>query len=152
MKGPAAIGPPPIVTDADRKQLLAALSPEARSRLEKLTPAEQWPVVADWARQARQTVRVRDARPIGNQRGRLDDDRLARFFEDGVSAEDRDRLMDLPAEEMQRQLLQLYLRQTRPPDGVGNRFDGKKRGPFGPPSGKRLPSDKSAAEPSSSNP
>ena len=40
---------------------------------------------------------------------RADDQCLAEFFEKGLNDQQRDQLLTLPSEEMQRKLLQMYL-------------------------------------------
>ena len=135
--------PPPKVTDEDWARLLKALSLESRARLEKLAPPEKWAVLADWARHALQArLAPRGGRgPLAQ----VDDERLAEFFEKKLSEPERDRLLNLPGEDMQRQLLQLYIRRTRPLDGAGPRSDGQKgrRSVLG---GKRTTSEKSEKE------
>jgi hypothetical protein len=111
-------------TDEDWTLLLAALNPESRDRLEKTKPPEQWQLVALWCRHAWQHFRPAPR----NMRGgppRVDDEGLADFFEK-LPGDQRDRLLNLPGEEMHRALLQLYLRQARPSDGPGSRGEGPK--------------------------
>ena len=114
------------MTDADLTRLRAQLSPQARKRLEDLpTPQQQWEQVAAWIRHG--------MHPPGAARGmhgpptNADDERLATFFEKVLTDEERDRLLSLPGEEMQRQLQRLYLTRTRPPGGPGRRPDGFNR-------------------------
>ncbi len=51
----------------------------------------------------------------------VDDERLADFFEKELADEERDRLLNLPGDEMQRELQRLYLTRTKPPDGSPRR-------------------------------
>ena len=155
---PPAGGKPPMITDNDLARLLAELSPEMRNRLQTLTPPEQWRTVASCARQVLR--RQATARSMRGPLSKDDDERLADFFEQ-LPTDERDRLLNLPGEEMQRALVQLYVRQTRAPEGAGVRPDGKKGrrsqgfdGPgFGGPGGKRPPPDKNGKEsPPSSTP
>jgi hypothetical protein len=141
--GQAAIsGKPPIMTDDDLTRLEQALSPEAREHFAGIKPADQWRVVSFWARQ---TLRAKRG-PLSKD----DDERLADFFEQ-LSPDERDRLLNLPGDEMQRTLLQLYGRQTRTTDGAGLRPDGQKgrrlgAPGFGNPGGKRPTPDKNGKE------
>jgi hypothetical protein len=140
---PAASTKPLLITDDDLARLLPEVTPEMRSRLES---PERWRVLAMSARQVlRRQVTGRSMRgPLTD----ADDERLADFFEE-LPQLDRDRLLNLPGEEMQRQLLQLYLnlRPARLPDGGGNRPDGQKGRRFGGQGGKRPPAEKSGKEP-----
>ena len=52
---------------------------------------------------------------------KADDEPLADFFEHELSDEERDRLLSLPGDEMQRELQRLYLTRTKPPDGSPRR-------------------------------
>lgn len=107
--------PPPMMTDDDWNRLLATLSPAARARLEKKPRSQQSQMLALWSRHALQhRISSRGLRVLP----RGDDERLADFFETGLSDEERDRLLSLPAEEMQRRLQQYYLMRHRPPEST----------------------------------
>ena len=58
---------------------------------------------------------IRQQHALGNF-SIVDDERLADFFEKELSDEERDRLLNLPGDEMQRELQRLYLTRTKPPD------------------------------------
>ncbi|MCE5268584.1 MAG: hypothetical protein LLG00_11930 [Planctomycetaceae bacterium] len=111
---------PKWVTENDLAQLQSQLSPAARTRLEELaTPDRQWEQIVTWTRHG--------PRPSGAAhatRGPFspDDERLAAFFEK-LEPQERDRLLSLPGEEMQRQLQRLYLTRTRPAAGQGHHPD-----------------------------
>lgn len=107
--------PPAGMTDDDLARLRGELSPELRKQLESLPSAEQWRRVADWLRYAmRQSTAARSMRgPLSE----ADDERLAEFFEKGLSDKERDRLLGMSGEEMQRELLRLFQMRTRPLDG-----------------------------------
>jgi anti-sigma factor RsiW len=109
-------GKPPFgMTDDDLARLRGELSPERRERLESLPTAEQWRRVAGWLRYAvRQNAA---ARSMHGQLSEADDERLAKFFETGLSDKERDRLLGMSGEEMQRELERLFLMRERPLDG-----------------------------------
>ncbi len=140
-RGPAADAGklPPWMTDADLARLRAQLGAEARKRLEDLpTPQQQWEQVAAWIHHGMHLPGA--ARGMHGPSTNVDDDRLATFFED-LPIEERDRLLSLPGEDMQRQLQRLYLTRTRPPGGPGRRPDGfnRPRRPTGEPPPKQPP-------------
>ena len=108
-EGPGKL--PSGMTDDDLVRLRGELSPELRKRLESLPTAEQWRRVAGWLRYA---VRQRSMHgPLSE----ADDERLAKFFENELSDKERDRLLGMSGEEMQRELQRLFLTRTRPLDG-----------------------------------
>jgi hypothetical protein len=117
---------PPLMTADDLTRLRDKLSPETQKRLEGKTPVEQWQLVAAWMRQGFRRAfegRLRGPLPQGS-----DDRRLAEFFEH-LSAEDRDRLLSLPGDEIQGALQQMFFNNRNgSPEGPGWR----NRGPGGP--------------------
>lgn len=109
-------GKPPFgMTDDDLTRLRGDLSPELRKRLESLPTAEQWRRVAGWLRSAvRQNMATRSMHgPLSEP----DNERLAEFFEKELDDKDRDRLLGMSGDEMQRELQRLYLMRTRPLGG-----------------------------------
>lgn len=109
-------GKPPFgMTDDDLSKLRGELSPELRSRLESLPTAEQWRRVAAWLRYAMRQNAA--ARSMHGPPSPADDERLAKFFETGLSDAERDRLLGMSGEEMQRELQRLFLMRERPFDG-----------------------------------
>ena len=102
----------PWMTVEDLSRLRAQLSPETQKRLETLPPAKQWELVANWIRQG-QGMR-HPSRGVHGPLPKASDDRLAEFFEKDLPEEERDRLLSLPGEEMQRELLRLFLRGPKP--------------------------------------
>jgi hypothetical protein len=107
------------ISDAEAAELRARLSPEARARLASRPAAEQSRLLAVWIRQAaRQQLGTRRGEGAALLSGL--DDRLADYFEFQLSPEERDRLMSLPAEEMQQRLRQLYLAQAKPAEPGGH--------------------------------
>jgi hypothetical protein len=117
--------PQGLLTEADLAKLRAALSPEAGQYLQTLPPDRQWRQVAEWMRHA---ARQRQAH---GAIARPNDEALANFFEHDLSDEERDRLLSLPGEEMQRELQRLYWNLTRPGPRGGS--------PHGPRSGGGRP-------------
>lgn len=115
---------PPMMTEKDLAELLAKLSPETRKRLEGKPPVEQWKLVANWMRQGPR--RSDEDRRMHGPLPKEEDERLAEFFEKGLSAEERDRLLAMPGEEMQLRLQKMYLDSARPksPPGANQRPDG----------------------------
>lgn len=98
------------ITDEDIAALGDTLSPLPAELLQRQSLAENRRLIAAWLRQ----VRRQKAIPV-------DDRALTEFFQQELSAEERDRLLRLPADEMQWQLRLSFLRAHRPP------------GPGGPP-------------------
>ena len=101
----------PLATDDELARLRERLSYATRRRLESLPTAEQWWLAASW-------LSFRSRRPGGFGMGRdeptrADDERLAEFFEKELSPQQRDRLLGLPADEMQRELHRLFLMRDR---------------------------------------
>jgi hypothetical protein len=94
---------PPMMTDRDLADLRKKLSPDVSKLLENKPTEEQWPLVILWARHA-----IRQQ--LGNKamRGPAADDYLADFFEHGLNDEERDRLLNMSGEEMQRELVRLF--------------------------------------------
>jgi hypothetical protein len=112
---------PAILTDADLAALRNRLSPETRSRLESLSPDEQWRRVVEWLRQGvRRPPGFRGGRGPRTKTDEAGDKRLETFFEKELTDQERERLMRLPGDEMQRELLQLF-RRIHPGEGAGRR-------------------------------
>jgi hypothetical protein len=119
---------PPMMTEKDLAELLTKLSPETRKRLEGKPPVEQWKLVAGWMRQGPR--RSDEDRRMHGPLPKEEDERLAEFFEKNLSAEERDRLLAMPGEEMQLRLQKMYIDSARPkpPPGPDQRSDGPRRG------------------------
>jgi hypothetical protein len=97
------------ITQYEKDRLLAALSPELRTKLKAKEPAEQARIIADLLREAASHEL---------------DEELAGFFESQIDEYERDRLMSLPAKEMYDSLSEQYsahLKQAQsadsPPQG-----------------------------------
>ena len=114
--------PAPMMTDDDLARLRTQLNPKTRERLESKTTAEQWREVAGLIRHF--AWQGAAARTMHGSRSEAHDERLADFFENGLRDADRDDLLALPNEEMQRELQRLYLMRTGNSNGV-------RRGPRG---------------------
>jgi hypothetical protein len=123
---------PPMVTEKDLARLRANLTSETRKRLEAMTPVEQWRLLADWMR--RGPWHPDDDRPVRNLLLKDDDERIADFFENDLSPDERDRLLAMPGDEMQWRLQEMFLSRSRLPEGPGRRGDG-------PPKRNRRPGD-----------
>jgi hypothetical protein len=145
----------PAITDADAAELraqLSQLSPELSSRLESKPAAQQSRVLEAWIRQAaRQQLVAQRGEGLSLLPGL--DNQLADYFEFQLSPEERDRLMSLPADEMQQRLRELYLTQTKSGEPGKGRADrpakGKRPAGPGPKSKKEArPAAKSPPEPS----
>jgi len=140
--------PQPDASELNR--LRQSLSAEARARLQPLPAAEQWQMVLGWVRQAA----VRQALGGGGKGGmRLaDEQELSRFFEEGLTEEQRDRVLGMPAELMQYELLRLYLGQhgkgPEPAGRHGERGQGKWPGLEGFPPRRKPPAERGGMPPS----
>jgi hypothetical protein len=118
---------PPLMKDEDlirlREQL--KLSPEALKSLEGKSIPQQWQQVAFWIHQG-----MRHAAMTRGFRGSLpkaDDEQLANFFENELDKQERERLLGLSGEEMQRELLHLFLTRTKPQGEPRHRPEGPHR-------------------------
>ena len=100
-----------ILTDDDLARLRASLSPSTRKRLEALPISEQWRQVALWIHQAARHPNVAPDRFLP----KTTDQRVSDFFENELSDEDRERLMNMPPEEMLRELHRLFFMRMGPP-------------------------------------
>jgi hypothetical protein len=113
-------GKAPSITDKEWADLLSKLSPATRSKLEPLPRAAQWRAVSglfvsfmlhqDAARHAGVPIRS------------VSEEELAQFFERELKPEDRERLLSLSGEDMQRALGRKYIEwkvRQLPPLGAG---------------------------------
>ena len=124
-----AAGPnnlPAMMTEEDLSRLRAKLSPVTRKRLEGKPPVEQSQLVVGWMRQGPWHP-GEDRRPHGPL-PKDEDERIADFFENDLSPEQRDQVLAMPGEEMLWRLQQMYYQtHTKPPEGPGRRTDGPPR-------------------------
>ncbi len=127
---PSGPGSGLVLTAEELADLRQQLDPETGTWLGSKTEPDQVRIVTGWMHRA---TRQR------YHRGPLNpsDELLADFFV-GLSLPEQERLLVLPGEEMQRLLLQMYLRHTRPaearPQDAGRPPGGTRQGPrHGPP-------------------
>lgn len=123
--------PLPMMNDGELENLRGQLSLRARRRLESAPPAMQWKMAAGWLMQGPHRPAAFDA-PRGASAGD-DDERLARFFETELNGEQRDWLLSLPPEEMQRELHRLFLMHAGGRKGPHRRNGGLKGGNWSQP-------------------
>jgi hypothetical protein len=91
--------PPNAADFADLQRLLSA---ETRAKLEAKPTAEQARIVGGWLKHTAVMGALK-----GGPRA-VDEHQLSYFFEHDLTEEQRDRLLGMPAEQMQRELLRLY--------------------------------------------
>lgn len=119
---------PAMITAEDFSRLHEKLSPEAAERLDKKSSQQQWRQLASWMRQDfRRAMEERRGHGLLSQN---DDERLAEFFE-GLTVEQRDRLLAMPSEEMQWELQRLFQMRNRSGEGPGRHE--RRPGDFGRP-------------------
>jgi hypothetical protein len=132
---------PPMMTNEDMASLLAMLSPDVRKQLEKKNPGEQWRLVTSRMHQGFR--RAFEDRRLRGPLSQSDDEQLAEFFEKRLSDEERDRLLSMPGEQMQRELQRLFQMRNRPLEGPGRRGrwpgDPERPAPGGPGPMRPLP-------------
>ncbi len=101
-------GKMPNIEDSALAELRGRLSPETRAWLEPMPPSEQRRIVLGWMRfiaMFHLGVRGPDpALPV------VQEEELAKFFENELTGEQKNRLLNLPSDEMRRELRQEYLR------------------------------------------
>ncbi len=84
-------------------------TPDIQKLLEAKSKNEQVTILQNWSHYL---LRQRSPRRGPGMENPVNDDQLTEFFEN-LDAEDRDRLMNLSGEDMQQQLLRLYIMKTR---------------------------------------
>ena len=138
-----------VFTDADLAKLLDALPEPTRTELKRHPTAQQWHIVRGWMPQLMfhhwPRRGSRGLIPDGEQRG------LAEFFETELDDAEFDRLLALPADEMQQELQRLYLQHGKGGPPPGFRYPGPpgrrmRPGPF-PREGQEMPSPPDDASP-----
>ena len=113
-------------TDEDLADLRSQLSIATQKTLQQKPSAEQWQIVASWARQAGR--HYSGSRRFGGGPRPADFEKeLDDFFEKELNDSQREHLLGLSSDEMQRELWQMYVMKFRPP---------------GPPRGPRRPGDR----------
>ncbi|MGA2058993.1 MAG: zf-HC2 domain-containing protein [Thermoguttaceae bacterium] len=118
-------------SDVDLSELRSIFTPGTRILLEAKSKDQQITILQNWAH-----FLVRPRRGPGME-GPVDDKLLADFFDKDLDEAERDRLMNLPPEDMQQQLQGDYIMKNRPPGMFPRRMDefgpGQPPGPgFGP--------------------
>jgi hypothetical protein len=158
-------GKMPLVSDKDLAELRAKLSPETSKRLESKSADEQRRMISGMI----PVYMFRQYAVRGGGRGvpQVSEEELAEFFEKELSAEERDRLLSLPGDDVQRELWRMYVRwkmdklsphggrrEGRPPRTGAPKGPGPLRGgPPGewprsePPSAEKSPESKKAQPP-----
>lgn len=123
-------------SDQDLTEVRSRLTPEAVRRLQNRTPAEQWAIVLRMisVNSVQQLVAWRTEPGVAE----VTDDELARFFEYELSAEERDRLVNLSSDEMSQELRRRYLQWQR------KYSEWKRRTGVAPPAGAKEKADKSS--------
>jgi hypothetical protein len=95
------------ISDEELADLRSKLSPATRKRLQSLPAAEQWRAVSGLFTSF--MLRQYSGRHAGVPIHSATEEELARFFEHELKPEDRDMLLNLPGEEMQRALWRRYI-------------------------------------------
>jgi len=112
---------PPWLTEERLADLRKCLSDETSKRLAKKSPVEQWEVISGWVERSRgpgsSSLGSRGDPPSQELLERLD-----QFFEN-LPPEDQDELVNLPADQMQRELLSRYFRELRWIPGPDGRWE-----------------------------
>ena len=105
-------GKRPPITSVELADLRSRLTPPTQQRLASFSEDEQWKAVTAWARVLvnHRLVELRPGQPALS----VSDEELAEFLEQKVTPEQRNRLLGLPADEMQRELSVLYWRAKLP--------------------------------------
>jgi hypothetical protein len=119
------------LSDADFGDLRSGFTSETQKLLEAKPQSEQFHIIQNWARYL---LRQKFG---SNMRELVDDKELADFFEKKLDDADRDQLMNLSGDEMQRELLRLYIMQNRLPEMRDHRPGEFPPGPPPPGDGRR---------------
>jgi len=93
-------------------QLRASLSADLQQRLDSKSPQEQWAMLTGGLRHLTREAEGRDLLFA------VDEKELGRFFEEDLSEQQRDWLLSLPADDMQRELRHMYWMPLRTADGM----------------------------------
>ncbi len=104
-----------------RPFLRTSLSPETAERLQSMSIDEQRRKIAGMMHNA-----FRHESAARHMRGPLPEEhekRLAQFFEDKLTSKQQEDLLNLPGDEMMRELRRIYLMQYAPPSSPGQRND-----------------------------
>ncbi len=141
-------GQPPSFTDRDLADLRSRLSPATREKLEARPPAEQWRTISGLFTAF--MLRQHSARQAGVPIQSVTEKEMADFFERELTAQQREFLITLPPDEMQRALWKMYLgwklRQLPPLRPAKEKRPGAK-GPHAPAEGPSRPPGAKAPTP-----
>ncbi|MGQ9504137.1 MAG: zf-HC2 domain-containing protein [Thermogutta sp.] len=102
-----------VLTPTELEALRKQFSPPTRSRLEALSEEEQLKRVAQWIR-SYVFFRYVMPRVWADMRRAVSEQELGRFVEENLTREEREALLQLPPDEMQRELTHRYLRWRYP--------------------------------------
>ena len=127
------MGKLPMAADEDLAELRARFTPETLRRLEGLSTVEQWRTIANWVFQELR-AQMSSRRP--GTIAPIDEQHLADFFERELSDEERDQLLRLPADQMQRELRIKYLQKNKLVEPGWYPHDGRWHGGKPPPGGE----------------
>lgn len=136
------------LTPAELEELREQLSPPTQSRLEALPVDEQLKRVAQWIR-SYVFFRYVMPRVWADMRRAVSEQELGRFVEENLTREEREALLELPPDEMQRELTRRYLRWRYPGfDAMGpwRGHGGDRRGPRPGPGEREPPSSKPSSD------
>ena len=103
----------PLFSDSDLSDLLQKFTVETRTLLEAKDKADQTRIIQNWAHNL---LRQKNPRRGSDVEDFVKDEPLAEFFEKDLTNEQRDRLMTLSSDDMQRELLRVYIMQNRLPE------------------------------------
>ncbi|NQU22234.1 MAG: hypothetical protein HQ567_13200 [Candidatus Nealsonbacteria bacterium] len=106
-----------LLDEAEMKDLCSKVSPETATQLERMSVDDQRRKIAGMIRDA-----FHHESAARNMRGPLPEEhekRLAQFFEDKLTSKQREDLLNLPGDEMMRELRRMYLMQFAPPPSSG---------------------------------
>jgi len=116
-------GEAPAVSEKELADLRSRLSPATGERLKSRPPADQWRAIS--AMLTTFMLQQYSARHTGAPLPLVTDEELAQFFERELTDKQRDELLKMSGEEMQRQLWRMYvvwkLRQMQFPPGRRSR-------------------------------
>lgn len=101
------------LTPTELEELRKQFSPPTRTRLEALSEDEQLKRVAQWIR-SYVFFRYVMPRVWADMRRAVSEQELGRFVEENLTREEREALLQLPPDEMQRELTHRYLRWRYP--------------------------------------
>ncbi len=142
------------LTPEELGELRKQLSPATRARLESLSTEEQLKRVAQWIR-SYVFFKYVMPRVWADMRRAVSEQELGRFVEENLTREEREKLLALPPDEMQRELTRRYLRWRYPgfdAPGPWRGHGGDRRGPRpGPGPGERPGEREPASPPGSSS-